>query len=179
MSKLTDQERLDLKKLVRESEDAQDNTEHIRKVKHSTKIRDDIRVLDKLTKTCAPDILLEKAKAAAPFLHENYPDLFKKVLANELDLDIMTRVLTVLKLIEDGRVDQHEASVIVGKLLKELYVDSALKKCKKRDEEQSAVEEEGPQYVQEKSISWTQWRVKRAEIIENLEKASVNTNDNK
>ena len=176
MSKLTDQERLDLKKMLRES-DAEDNTEHIRKVKHSTKIRDDIRVLDKLRKTCSPDSLLEKAKKAAPFLHENYADLFKKVLADELDLDIMTRLLTVLKLIEDARVDQHEASVIVGKLLKELYVDSALKKCKKRDEEQADESEEGPQYVQEKPISWGQWRVKRAQIIENLSASKSNDVD--
>ncbi len=47
MSKLTSQERLDLKKMLKES-DAQDNTEHIRKVKHSVHIRDDIRKLDKL-----------------------------------------------------------------------------------------------------------------------------------
>jgi hypothetical protein len=30
-------------------------------------------------------------------------------------------------LIEDGMVDQHEGSVAVGKLLKELYVDSMKK----------------------------------------------------
>ena len=174
MSKLSEQERLDLKKMLRES-DAQDNTEHIRKVKHSTKIRDDIRLLDKLRKTAVPESLLEIAKETAPFLHENYPDLFKKVLADELDLDIMTRLLTVLKLIEDGRVDQHEASVIVGKLLKELYVDSALKKCKKRDEEQDAEkEEEGPKYVQERAISWSEWRTKRAAVVENLNRAKSN-----
>jgi hypothetical protein len=90
-----------------------------------------------------------------------------------MDLEIMSRLLAVLKLIEDGKVDQHEASVQVGKILKELYVDSALKVCKKKDEEQ-AEQEEAPVYVQEKPISWGQWRNKRAEVLANLEAAGVN-----
>lgn len=172
MSKLTSQERLDLKKLLRES-DTQDNTEHIRNVKHSVKIRDDIRALDKLKKSMeTPNE--NAAKEAAPFLYETYPDIFKKVLKDELDLEIMSRLLTVLKLIEDGKVDQHEASVHVGKILKELYVDSALKVCKKKDEEQAENEKEkAPIYVQEKPISWGQWRNKRAEVLANLESAGV------
>lgn len=169
MSKLTTQERLDLNKLLRES-DTQDNTEHIRSVKHSVKIRDDIRALDKLKRGGSMDE--DTAKAAAPFLYENYTDIFKKVLKDELDLEIMSRLLAVLKLIEDGKVDQHEASVHVGKILKELYVDSALKVCKKKDEEQ--VEEENtPIYVQEKPISWGEWRNKRANILANLESVGV------
>jgi hypothetical protein len=172
MSKLTSQERLDLKKLLRDS-DTQDNTEHIRNVKHSVKIRDDIRALDKLKRSSIGAVEETAAKGVAPFLFENYPDIFKKVLKDELDLEIMSRLLAVLKLIEDGKVDQHEASVQVGKILKELYVDSALKVCKKKDEEQ-ADKEEGPIYVQEKPISWGQWRNKRAEILANLEAAGVN-----
>ena len=169
MSKLSSQERLDLKKMLRES-DAEDNTEHIRKVKHSVHIRNDIRALDKLKREVAlrQGILTEEAaEAAAPFLHTNYPDIFKKVIKDELDLEIMSRLLTVLKLIEDGQVDQHEGSVHFGKILKELYVDSALKKCKKLDESQPDTDE-GPVYVEEKPISWKQWQQKRKEITENL-----------
>jgi len=171
MSKLTSQERLDLNKLLRES-DTQDNTEYIRSVKHSVKIRDDIRALDKLKKSMAtPDEAA--AKAAAPFLYETYPDIFKKVFRDELDLEIMSRLLTVLKLIEDEKVDQHEASVHVGKILKELYIDSAVKVCKKKDEEQIE-EDKGPVYVQEKPISWGHCRNKRAEVLAKLESAGVN-----
>jgi hypothetical protein len=168
MSKLTSQERLDLKKMLRES-DAQDNTEHIRNVKHSVKIRDDIRALDKLKRTCSPEILEQQGPLTASFLLENYPDIYKKILKDELNLEIMSRLLTILKLIEDGKVDQHEASVLVGKLLKELYVDSALKKCKKLDESQ---EEDAtqPTYVEEKPISWKEWQEKRRVILDNLSK---------
>jgi hypothetical protein len=39
----------------------------------------------------------------------------------------------VLEMIEDGKVDQSEGSVIVGKFLKELYVDSALRRADNLD----------------------------------------------
>jgi len=174
MSKITPQERLDLKKMLRES-DAVDNTEHIRKVKHSIKIHNDITKLEHIKKICSPDLLESSAKENAPFLYENYPDIFKKVLNNELDLEIMTRLLTVLKLIENGNVDQHEASVVFGKILKELYLDSTLRKCKKLDEEQAEKDlESPPTYAEEKQISWTQWRNKRTEIKQKLEEANKN-----
>jgi len=163
MSKLTNQERL--KKLLREA-DVQDNTEYIRSVKHSQLILNDLRVLEKLKRENCSDPI--KQQRGAPFLYENYTDLFKKMVADELDLEIMSRLLTILKLIEDERVDQHEASVLVGKILKELYVDSALKKCKKMDEAQDTQPTEEPVYKEEKSISWKQWSTKRAQIIENL-----------
>lgn len=180
MSKITNQEKLDLKKLLRQS-DAQDNTEYIRRVKHSVKIRDDIRALDKLKKEESgiymtnPAKFEEMAKSKAGFLCENYNDLFKKVLVDELDLEIMSRLLAILKLIEDGNVDQHEGSVMVGKVLKELYVDSALKKCKKRDEEQDAKEPEEPEEpkVEGKPISYTQWRTMRTKIISDLSACGV------
>jgi hypothetical protein len=164
MSTLTSQERLDLKKMLRES-DAQDNTEHIRNVKHSVLIRNDIRALDKFKKSSSSQI---NAEDVAPFLFENYPDIFKKVLNDELDLEIMSRLLAILKLIEDEKVDQHEASVLVGKVLKELYIDSALKKCKKMDETQEDTEESFTTYVEEKPISWSEWRKRRNEITQQL-----------
>ena len=180
MSKITSQEKLDLKKLLRES-DAQDNTEYIRRVKHSVKIRDDIRTLDRLKKTESelyktnPEKFEEMAKIKAIFLFENYHDLFKKVLIDELDLEIMSRLLAVLKLIEDGNVDQHEGSVMVGKILKELYVDSALKKCKKLDEEQAEKELEEPKEpkVEGKPISYSNWRMMRSKIISDLSACGV------
>ena len=37
---------------------------------------------------------------------------------------------------ENGKTDQHEASFKIGKLLKELYIDSALKQAEKHDAKQ-------------------------------------------
>jgi hypothetical protein len=160
MSKITAEESLNLKRLLKES-DAQDNTDYIRRIKHSEKIRDDIRKLDTLRKT--NQILYDEnreeftklAKDAAPFLFQNYTDIFNKMVANELDLVIMTRLLSVLKMIEDKKVDQHEGSVLVGKVLKELYVDSALKRCDNLDKQYEKPKEDKPE---PKAISWGEWK---------------------
>jgi hypothetical protein len=50
----------------------------------------------------------------------------------------MSKLIQILKLIEDGMVDQHEGSVAVGKLLKELYVDSAMKTADNIDKRNNA-----------------------------------------
>ena len=60
----------------------------------------------------------------------------------ELDLTIMTKMLVILKLIEDGKVDQHEGSAMFGKVLKELYIDSAIKHGDNLDKERGEVIEE-------------------------------------
>jgi pyruvate kinase len=57
--------------------------------------------------------------------------------------------------IEDGKVDQHEASFKVGKKLKEIYIDSALKKSDKLDNEHGTTT---PEKVIEKTINWSQWK---------------------
>jgi len=160
MSKITAEESLNLKRLLKES-DAQDNTDYIRRVKHSEKIRDDIRTLDTLKKTKQSlyhenrEEFTTIAKETAPFLFQNYTDIFNKMVANELDLVIMTRLLSVLKMIEEKKVDQHEGSVLVGKVLKELYVDSALKRCDNLDKLHEKPKEDKPE---PKTISWGEWK---------------------
>jgi hypothetical protein len=170
MSKITKEESLNLKKLLNNNSDAVDNTEYIRRVKHSEKIRDDVRSLDRLKKSEAKlylenrDQFKEKAQTVANFLFVNYTDIFNKVITNELDLAIMSRLLAVIKMIEDKQVDQHEGSVLVGKILKELYVDSALKRCENLDNE-NAKDSEKLEKAQEKRdvkpISWSEWKNKK------------------
>jgi len=52
-------------------------------------------------------------------------------------------------------LDQHEGSFLVGSILKELYVDSALKKAEKLDE--LAEKKEEPKKA-EVNISWSQFK---------------------
>lgn len=170
MSKITKEESLNLKKLLHNNSDAVDNTEYIRRVKHSEKIRDDVRALDRLKKSEAKlylenrDQFKEKAQTVANFLFVNYTDIFNKVITDELDLAIMSRLLAVIKMIEDKKVDQHEGSVLVGKILKELYVDSALKRCENLDKENNK-DSEKLEKAQEKRdvkpISWSEWKNKK------------------
>ena len=132
MSSLNSNDRINLKDLVSQF-DCDDNTDNIRKLKHSVLIRDDIRNLENLKLTESElrkwdtDKFTELCQEKCRFLFNNYTDIFNKVLKDEINLDIMKKLLIVLKLIEDGKVDQHEGSAMVGKILKELYIDSAVK----------------------------------------------------
>lgn len=69
------------------------------------------------------------------FLCTYYTDIYNKIRKDEIDLDILYRFLEVLQQIERGELDQHEGSFAIGTLLKELYIDSALKKAEKLDKE--------------------------------------------
>ena len=90
------------------------------------------------------------------FLFTYYTDLFNKIKKNEIDLTILNKFLNVLQMIENGEVDQHEGSFMVGTLLKEIYVDSALRKAEKLNENEDADKPvlKGPQV----NISWKQFR---------------------
>lgn len=160
MSVLTNDERLNLKKMITESE-CDDNTDNIRRLKHSVLMRDDIRKLDTIKtthndmKTNKNDEFIVLCQNECKFLYANYTDIFNKLVNDELDLTIMTKLLTVLKLIEDSKVDQHEGSVMVGKILKELYVDSATKRLDNIDKKHEGDNE--PMSVG-KPVSWKQFK---------------------
>jgi hypothetical protein len=158
MSHLNQQERLNLKKLIDES-DCENNSENIRKLRHSKSIRDDVRKIDTLKNTHAslkPEEFSDLCQKECPFLFNNYTDIFNKMVKNELDLTIMTKLLTILKLIEDNKVDQHEGSVMVGKILKELYIDSAVKRADNINKEYEADKVE---LVESKKISWKEFKL--------------------
>ena len=162
MANLSEHERLNLQKMINESE-CDDNTETIRRVKHSVLIRDDIRKLDTYKNSNRSlqvrdhDRFLQEAAAVCPFLHTNYTDIFNRVVKDELDLEIMTKLLMVLKMIEDGKVNQHEGSVMVGKVLKELYVDSALKRGENLDKKYADTNQtEEPEAG--KKLTWKQFK---------------------
>jgi len=157
---MNNQERLDLKRLINESQ-CEDNTDNIRNLKHSVLIRNDIRTIENLKKSNVslrksnPDEFAEVCQQECNFLFNNYTDIFNKLLKDELDLLIMTKFLTVLKLIEDGKVDQHEGSVMVGKILKELYVDSAIKRA---DNINKQYDSEKVQPNSGKKMSWKDFK---------------------
>jgi len=159
----SNEERLNLKKLIDNNSDSYvDNTSQIRKLKHSIKIRDDIREMEiykaKNQKLKQKDYssFEGRLQEKCSFLFNNYTDIFNKLLKDEIDLDIMQKLLYVLNLIEEEKLDQNEGSVAVGKLLKELYIDSALRRADNLDKEHEGEivpKEEG------KKISWKEFKV--------------------
>jgi hypothetical protein len=160
---MNNSERLDLKQLLDKNTDYEDNTANIRKLKHSTKIRDDIREIDRLKKSEEQlkntnfDDFSQLCRDKCPFLFNHYTDIFNKHIKDEIDLHIMTRLLIVLKMIEEDKLDQHEGSVMVGKILKELYIDSAIKHGDNLDKDNLANEEK-IEKNDGKPISWSQYK---------------------
>jgi hypothetical protein len=159
---ITNQERLNLKKLISETE-CDDNTEYIRKIKHSDKIRADMRVLEQLKlekdelRKSDPAEFVDLARNTCSFLFTNYTDIFNKAIKDEINIEIMERLLLILKMIEENKVDQHEGSVYVGRILKELYLDSAVKHADALDKRG---EEEKAEPIQGRDISWSDYKTK-------------------
>ena len=157
---LNSQDRLNLKNMLKNS-DCVDNTSFIRELKHSKLMRADIIKLTNLNKTHSLlktndfNGFLEMAQSECIFLYNNYMDIFHKLVKDEIDFTIMAKLLIVLKLIEESRVDQHEGSAMVGKILKELYIDSAIKRADNLDKEHETVVVEK---IQGNSISWKDYK---------------------
>jgi hypothetical protein len=166
MPNMNEMERIQLQKMINANETV-DQTETIRQLKHSDAIRSDVLTLLNLKKEYAR---LAKSNASqfdtmcvsrCNFLFNNYTDIFNKVKKDEIDLPILFQLIAVLKMIEDGKKDQHEGSFEVGKLLKKIYVDSALKKAEKLDEEQKRKEKQLSKPAPVK-ISWKDYKAKQA-----------------
>jgi hypothetical protein len=166
MASLSNDEKLNLKTMVGEMGGGVNNTDHIRKIKHSIQLRDDIRKLDTIRKTYTElytndfNQYLNKCQSECSFLFNNYTDIFNRIIKDELDLEIMTKFLIVLKLIEDGKVDQHEGSAMVGKVLKELFLDSAIKTADNLDTKNNNNNTSVPivNDSETKDISWKEYK---------------------
>jgi hypothetical protein len=130
---MDDKSRLHLDKLIKEY-NPENTTSKIRELKHSKKIRDDITRIQQLKQThsrmkqTSPSTFRNMCEKQCNFLFNNYTNIFNKILKDEINLNIMEQFLKVLYNIEEGHLDQHEGSFKVGQILKEMYIDSALKK---------------------------------------------------
>jgi hypothetical protein len=126
------QQRLDLAALIKANE-TDDCTEEIRSKKQSVLIKNDVKHMmvlkqkyERLSKS-NPNEFDAICVKQCNFLFNNYTDLYNKIKNDNLNLTILDKVLDILKKIEDGELNQHEGSYLVGKYLKEMYIDSALK----------------------------------------------------
>lgn len=152
---MDDNARLQLQKMIK-ANNVEDQTQLIRDLKHSELLRNDINYLILLKSKYANDIesLMNESMKECQFLFTYYTDIYNKVRKDEIDLTILYRFLDVLKQIEDGQLDQHEGSFVVGKLLKELYVDSALRKADKLNE----LHETPAVFVEPLNVSWNEYK---------------------
>jgi hypothetical protein len=154
---MDDIQRLQLQKMIK-ANGTEDYTESIREMKHSELIRDQVKsmILLKAKYRDDPEQLNLESINECNFLFTCYTDIYNKIKKDEIDLNILFKFLDVLKKIEDGEMDQHEGSFLVGTILKELYIDSALKKSEKLDEKYGVIKEE--QKKPNVNISYKKWK---------------------
>lgn len=153
---MDDKQRLQLQNMIK-ANNVEDQTDFIRSLKHSQIIRNEVNHMILIKAKYRGDELKiqEECVAECNFLFTYYTDIYNKVRKDEIDLQILNKFLDVLKQIEDGELDQHEGSFLVGSILKELYIDSALKKAEKLDSQEGPAQE--PKKA-EKNISWKQFK---------------------
>lgn len=164
-AEMNNEERLNLQKMIK-ANDVEDQTDLIRQTKHSTLIKEQVKELitlkakyPRLAKS-NPMEFEKMCLSKCAFLFNHYTDIFNKVNKEEINLSILDKFLDVLKQIEDGKIDQHDGSFKVGKLLKELYVDSALKKTEKMDAKDKKHKKEKP-LPKPREISWKEYKSKQ------------------
>ena len=154
---MDDNQRLQLANMIKVN-NVEDQTELIRNLKHSQVLRNDINnmILIKAKYRGDDNKINEECINECGFLYTYYTDIFNKVKKDEIDISILNKFLDVLRQIENGDLDQHEGSFLVGTLLKELYIDSAIKKAEKLEDKQS---ENKPKIKEiENNISWKQFK---------------------
>jgi len=153
---MDDKQRLQLLNMIN-ANNIEDQTSLIRNLKHSKIIRNEVNhmILIKAKFRGDETTINEKCINECNFLFTYYTDIYNKLKKGELDISILNKFLNVLKKIEEGELDQHEGSFLVGTLLKELYIDSALKKAEKLNASEEQNEEPKKN---KKNISWEQFK---------------------
>jgi len=158
---MDDKQRLNLQEMIK-AYDADDNTSKIRQLKHSRLIRDEVEKMVNLKKKYNRMMTFEPKKfekiviSHCNFLWTNYTNIFNRIMKDELNLNILRKFIDTLREVEDGGLDQHEASVKIGEVLKQLYIDSALQREKKLDVEDK---KRAPKHKKPvNNISWAKFK---------------------
>ena len=155
---LSQDQKINLDKLIK-SYDSKDNTNKIRNLKHSKFIKNDINTILNLKKKYSRlkyDSIEKMAIKQANFLWKNYTNIFIKLMKNKINVNTLYQFVSVLEMIEEGKLDQNEASVQIGSILKKLYIDSALyeNKITKKDKKNKKPKKKV------KNISWKEYNLK-------------------
>jgi hypothetical protein len=154
---MNNEQRLHLQNMI-SANNVEDQTGLIRELKHSVILREEVNNLVRIREkhNGEQEKIMEDAITECNFMFTYYTDIYNKIRKDEIDLQILHKFLDVLRDIEDGKLDQHEGSFKVGTLLKEIYVDSALRKAEKLNENNDNKEPEykGPQV----EISWKDFK---------------------
>lgn len=158
---MNDAQRLQLQNMIK-ANNVEDQTNLIRTLKHSELLKSDINslILLKAKYRNEPDKINEVALIECNFLFTYYTEIYNKIKKDEIDLDILFKFIEVLKNIEDGKIDQHEGAFAVGTLLKKIYIDSAIKKADKLNEEYEKNTPKKP-FKEPNQVTWKQFKLSK------------------
>ena len=157
-------QRLELQKICRDN-NVSDQTDLMRELKHSSIIRDEVnKIIARRNSLVNPSeedykTLKFELMVECDFLFKYYTDVFNRVVKDEIDMGMFNKFLDMLEDIENGKQDQHEASFKIGKLLKEIYIDSAMKTADKLNKKYENTDEEVPE-TETINISWSEYKKK-------------------
>lgn len=155
---MDDNQRIELTNLLNKFH-TEETTEKIRQLKHSKLIKYDVKTIIDLKHKFKQLTYSNKKKfkeictTQANFLYTNYTNIFHKLVNDEIDPKILFNLIYVLEEIETGKIDQHEGSYKVGQILKQIYIDSALRRDDKIKED-----EEKKFKKPVKNVSWNQFK---------------------
>jgi hypothetical protein len=139
-----------------------DKTEMIRKIKHSHLLRDEVNKMITLKKQYTNVLSSQEfktdAKNECTFLFQYYTDIFHKLIKDEINVIMLFDFLDILEKIEKGTINQHEASFKVGTILKNMYIDSAVKHAENMDKERETDLSSDKPKQQSKDISWKHFK---------------------
>lgn len=153
-----------LNRLIKEN-DVQDNTDKIKSLRHSPKIRNDVAVIQNIKRQLETKEFAKLDKEVihkCSFLYSNYPNIYNKLLKDEIDIKILYTFLDELAKIENGDQDQHEASYNIGMLLKTLYVDKKIGIDTKENSNDSSKKKKTKKTKNTAKLSYAEYKEKYA-----------------
>tara|TARA_A100001015_G_scaffold148496_1_gene164709 strand:+ start:3200 stop:3676 length:477 start_codon:yes stop_codon:yes gene_type:complete len=138
-----------LKQMIKEN-NTEDHTSTIMELKHSALIRHDVSVIQNIKrKTHSKDFSILDKEARSQncgFLFQHYPNIYNKLLKDEIQIKILYRFLDELESIEKGKQNQHEAAYKIGLLLKEIYIDKKIDTIKEEPKEKPKIKKKNITY---------------------------------
>jgi hypothetical protein len=184
MANMDENSRLKLNQMIRENS-VTDQTELIRELKHSAIIRKEVnlllRIMEEVPEEATFADLRDLSMVDCNFIFSYYTDIYNRILKRELDISLLNKFLDILEKIEKGECDQHEASFNVGTILKEIYIDSALKKAEKlekeNEEREQAKKSERSPAVKPMNLSWRSYKIQTNKFISEMDKTEISEMD--
>jgi hypothetical protein len=168
---MDDNQRLQLQSMINEN-NVIDKTNLIRKIKHSSILRNEVNEMIQLKNVYKNDLsspdFKDESMSKCKFLFQYYTDIFNKLRKDELNVNMLFEFLDILEKIEKGEMGQHDASFKVGSILKNMYIDSAVKHTEKMENMEAKNNENNSEpkpKPKSKDVSWNYFKkIKRLKL---------------